>query len=80
MAKALEDCLAAQSRRPNDCNAAAAALVTANARVEENVSPLFVTKWIDFSNKYGLAFQLSDKSVGVLFNDSTKMSYTHDRR
>nr|ATL75351.1 polo-like kinase 3 [Diachasma muliebre] len=46
----------------------------------EGLAPLFVTKWIDYSNKYGLCFQLSDRSVGVLFNDSTKMSYTRDRR
>lgn len=46
----------------------------------DDVTPLFVIKWIDYSNKYGLGFQLSDKSVGVLFNDSTKMSYTPDRR
>lgn len=45
-----------------------------------NIVPLFITKWIDYSNKYGLGFQLSDKSVGILFNDHTKISYTHDRR
>ncbi|XP_050480342.1 serine/threonine-protein kinase PLK1-like isoform X3 [Bombus huntii] len=45
-----------------------------------DVVPLFITKWIDYSNKYGLGFQLSDKSVGILFNDHTKISYTHDRR
>lgn len=56
------------------------ACATKNPPNVEDVMPLFVTKWIDYSNKYGLGFQLSDKSVGVLFNDSTKMSYTHDRR
>lgn len=45
-----------------------------------DIVPLFITKWIDYSNKYGLGFQLSDKSVGILFNDHTKISYTHDRR
>ncbi|XP_053984226.1 serine/threonine-protein kinase PLK1-like isoform X3 [Hylaeus volcanicus] len=51
-----------------------------NPPTAEDVVPLFITKWIDYSNKYGLSFQLSDKSVGVLFNDNTKISYTHDRR
>ena len=51
-----------------------------NPILVDRIAPLFVTKWIDYSNKYGLGFQLSDRSVGVLFNDSTKMSYTHDRR
>jgi serine/threonine protein kinase len=41
--------------------------------------PVFITKWIDYSNKYGFGFQLSDKSVGVLFNDNTRISYTADR-
>jgi len=41
--------------------------------------PLFIAKWIDYSNKYGFGFQLSDKSVGVFFNDNTRMSYSSDR-
>ena len=43
-------------------------------------TPTFITKWIDYSNKYGFGFQLSDKSIGVLFNDNTRISYSHDRR
>lgn len=42
--------------------------------------PLFISKWIDYSNRYGFGFQLSDRSVGVLFNDSTRISYSGDRR
>jgi len=42
--------------------------------------PIFVSKWIDYSNKYGFGYQLSDKSVGVLFNDSTRISRTSDGR
>ncbi len=34
---------------------------------------LFITKWIDYSNKYGLGYQLRDGSVGVYFNDSTSI-------
>lgn len=70
ISKALEDCLGVNSRIK----------LGRNPGLIEDHAPLFVTKWIDYSNKYGLAFQLSDKSVGVLFNDSTKMSYTQDRR
>lgn len=40
----------------------------------------FVTKWIDYSNKYGFGFQLSDHSVGVLFNDTTRISYSANRQ
>lgn len=37
-------------------------------------APVFwVAKWVDYSNKYGLSYQLCDDSVGVLFNDNSKM-------
>ncbi|KAI8913706.1 kinase-like domain-containing protein, partial [Entophlyctis helioformis] len=39
---------------------------------------LFVTKWIDYSNKYGLGYQLRDGSVGVYFNDSTSIILAAD--
>lgn len=32
-----------------------------------------VTKFVDFSSKYGLGYVLSNGSYGVLFNDSTKI-------
>ena len=36
--------------------------------------PIFwVSKWVDYSDKYGLGYQLCDSSVGVLFNDSTRL-------
>lgn len=47
--------------------------------VAVSINPLFISKWIDYSNKYGFGFQLSDRSVGVLFNDSTRISYSGDR-
>lgn len=37
------------------------------------VIPVYVTKWIDYSSKFGLGFQLSDMSFGVYFNDRTIM-------
>uniref|UniRef100_T1J1L9 polo kinase n=1 Tax=Strigamia maritima TaxID=126957 RepID=T1J1L9_STRMM len=45
----------------------------------DNATVLFVVKWIDYSNKYGFGFQLSDQSVGVLFNNGSKISYSPDR-
>ncbi|GMS95778.1 hypothetical protein PENTCL1PPCAC_17953, partial [Pristionchus entomophagus] len=36
--------------------------------------PVFwISKWVDYSDKYGIGYQLCDNSVGVLFNDSTKL-------
>jgi polo-like kinase 1 len=34
---------------------------------------VWVTKWVDYSTKYGLGYLLSDQSAGVFFNDSTKI-------
>ena len=33
----------------------------------------FVTRWVDFTSKYGLGFFLSNSSTGAYFNDETKM-------
>lgn len=42
--------------------------------------PLWVESWVDYTSKYGVAYKLSDGTIGVLFNDDTKMSYmTSDR-
>ncbi|XP_062820340.1 serine/threonine-protein kinase PLK1 [Anolis carolinensis] len=41
--------------------------------------PIFwVSKWVDYSDKYGLGYQLCDNSVGVLFNDSTRLILYQD--
>merc|ERR1711865_521245 len=46
----------------------------ASAVVAPNAMPeLWVTKWVDYSSKYGVGYILSDKSIGVYFNDSTKI-------
>ncbi|XP_060087712.1 serine/threonine-protein kinase PLK3 [Heteronotia binoei] len=34
---------------------------------------VWVSKWVDYSNKYGFGYQLSNRSIGVLFNDGTHM-------
>eukprot|EP01017_Pseudomicrothorax_dubius_P045733 TRINITY_DN794_c0_g1_i1.p1 TRINITY_DN794_c0_g1~~TRINITY_DN794_c0_g1_i1.p1 ORF type:complete len:643 (-),score=160.85 TRINITY_DN794_c0_g1_i1:66-1994(-) len=36
-------------------------------------SEIYVTKWVDYSSKYGLGYLLSNGSTGVYFNDSTKI-------
>ncbi|XP_064815185.1 serine/threonine-protein kinase PLK1-like isoform X2 [Oncorhynchus masou masou] len=47
-------------------------------RMEEAEDPacvpiFWISKWVDYSDKYGLGYQLCDNSVGVLFNDCTRM-------
>ena len=39
----------------------------------ENMPQFWVTKWVDYTSKYGLGYLLSDGSAGVYFNDSTKI-------
>jgi serine/threonine protein kinase len=34
---------------------------------------VFITSWIDYTHKYGTAYQLADGSAGVYFNDSSTM-------
>ena len=37
-------------------------------------SPIYwISKWVDYSDKYGIGYQLCDNSVGVLYNDSTRI-------
>ncbi|KAI8993517.1 kinase-like domain-containing protein [Pilobolus umbonatus] len=35
---------------------------------------VFVQNWVDYSDKYGLAYSLTDGTVGVSFNDSTTLT------
>ncbi|XP_072319656.1 serine/threonine-protein kinase PLK1 [Eucyclogobius newberryi] len=49
-----------------------------NIRQEEAEDPacipiFWISKWVDYSDKYGLGYQLCDNSVGVLFNDYTRL-------
>uniref|UniRef100_A0A3P8ZX16 Serine/threonine-protein kinase PLK n=1 Tax=Esox lucius TaxID=8010 RepID=A0A3P8ZX16_ESOLU len=41
---------------------------------------IWVTKWVDYSNKYGFGYQLSDQNIGVLFNDGTHLSLCDQRK
>jgi len=46
--------------------------------LEETTDPssqplIWVTKWVDYSDKYGFGYELSDGCVGVMFNDLSQM-------
>ncbi|XP_066460789.1 inactive serine/threonine-protein kinase PLK5 [Eleutherodactylus coqui] len=55
----LEDCL--HNIVPGDLD----------ANVQVSCPILWVTKWVDYSNKYGFGYQLSDNCTGVLLSDGT---------
>lgn len=52
--------------------------MSSNPSVQSH-TPLFISKWIDYSNKYGFGYQLSDNCVGVFFNDLTRISISPDK-
>lgn len=50
------------------------ALIRLEEAEDPACNPIFwISKWVDYSDKYGLGYQLCDNSVGVLFNDSTRL-------
>lgn len=48
------------------------------AATQEKVEEVLIVKWVDFTTKYGLGYQLSNGCFGVLFNDSTKIILDRD--
>lgn len=40
---------------------------------------VYVKKWVDYSTKYGLGYQLSNNCTGVFFNDSTKIIHNANK-
>lgn len=50
-------------------------LTTRNVLSKDVITPaeLWVNKWVDYSNKYGLGYLLSNGNIGVYFNDSSKL-------
>merc|ERR1712141_228376 len=43
------------------------------------LSPMYwVSKWVDYSDKYGFGYALCDESIGVVFNDLTKLLLLSD--
>jgi hypothetical protein len=40
---------------------------------------VFIVSWVDYCNKYGMGYALTDGSVGVHFNDSTSLVLSCDK-
>lgn len=36
-------------------------------------TPTLISKWVDYSNKYGFSYQLTNDDIGVLFNDENTL-------
>ena len=39
----------------------------------KSMNDIWITKWVDYSSKYGLGYLLMNGATGVYFNDSTKI-------
>jgi len=39
---------------------------------------VWISKWVDYSDKYGLGYQLCNDTAGVLYNDSTRLLLAAD--
>lgn len=40
----------------------------------------WISKWVDYSDKYGIGYHLCDSSNGVLFNDETRLLFTANQQ
>ncbi|EIN08263.1 Pkinase-domain-containing protein [Punctularia strigosozonata HHB-11173 SS5] len=78
--------------KPNGFDAAAATLTAAfearalgrvfrDPRVDAALphERVFIVSWVDYCNKYGMGYALTDGSVGVHFNDSTTIVLSADK-
>jgi cell cycle serine/threonine-protein kinase CDC5/MSD2 len=41
---------------------------------------VFIVSWVDYCNKYGMGYALTDGSVGVHFNDTTSIVLSPDKQ
>ncbi|CAK9438812.1 uncharacterized protein LODBEIA_P30360 [Lodderomyces beijingensis] len=41
-------------------------------------NPTLISKWVDYSNKYGFSYQLTNDDIGVLFNDENTLLKLHN--
>lgn len=64
---------------PSDLDGALAeAADPAPSEAAEHEAWVWVSSWVDFTTKYGLGYLLADGTVGVYFNDSTKIALATD--
>lgn len=47
--------------------------IKSEERWRREVGEVSVKKWVDYSNKYGLGYLLTNGATGVFFNDNTKI-------
>ncbi|CAK9300098.1 unnamed protein product [Gordionus sp. m RMFG-2023] len=53
-------------------------IVQEDAEHPASIPIFWVSKWVDYTDKYGLGYQLSDGSVGILYNDNSRLLLYED--
>lgn len=51
-----------------------------NEIVALSAPTVWVSKWVDYSNKYGLGYELTDGTFGAFFNDGTRIALAPNER
>ncbi|EDR03567.1 uncharacterized protein LACBIDRAFT_191474 [Laccaria bicolor S238N-H82] len=62
-----------------DAKAAGKVFRTPDAHLPLPEEKVFIVSWVDYCNKYGMGYALTDGSVGVHFNDSTSLVLSPDK-
>lgn len=72
LAQSLQTLLSAH--RPGDANRHPVSLSNLEELTDPAAQPfVWISKWVDYSDKYGFGYQLCDDGVGVMFNDQTRI-------
>uniref|UniRef100_A0A8C9KTQ9 Serine/threonine-protein kinase PLK3 n=1 Tax=Serinus canaria TaxID=9135 RepID=A0A8C9KTQ9_SERCA len=86
LAAAFEDCITASAiiesavRLLRTCLSSMPPAEKNPASLARHEHFVWVSKWVDYSNKYGFGYQLSNRSIGVLFNNGTHMTLSPNHR
>lgn len=65
--------------KANDYKTTNASIIpTKTEEKEKSSQATWITKWVDYSNKYGFGYQLADGSICVLFNDGSHIALLSD--
>lgn len=64
--------------KQHETDGSKASISSTTSSADVSRSPLWITKWVDYSNKYGFGYQLSDGRIGILFSDTGHILLSQD--
>jgi len=75
-----DEAIGEQEHRAGTSAGAGAQLAHEGSAQLQLLGAAWVSRWVDYSHKYGVGYMLSDGSVGVYFNDASKIILAPDQR